>query len=371
MTDRPKVRIGIIGAGTWAQYAHIPAVQGHPGAELVAICQRNREKLTAVAARWDIPHAYSDYREMLQQELLDGVIICTPHHVHYEQAKLALETGLAVLLEKPMVGQAHQARELIALARQRKQPLLVGHPLPHTAVAQEARHVIREGRLGDVRHVTAVFASPAAILFRSEPLPPDFGDYVPEHKVEPYSPTTYNSPHTGGGQNQTAVSHTASLIFWITGRRPVEVSAFMANDGCLVDAYDSISFRMDNGGLGTLASWGTLSYRQKGLHEFRIMGQNGLLLLDVVEPALSVRWQSGQTEGLYRPASAPGPEGYYGSDPGVWPRFAPARNLIDVLLGKAQPTCPAEEVLPCVELVQAAAKSAEAGGRPVNISELE
>jgi predicted dehydrogenase len=368
MRQESKIRIGIIGAGTWSQYAHIPAIKDHPDAELVAICQRNPEKLKRVAEQWNIPHAYRDYREMLERQLLDGVIISTPHHVHYAQARLALERGLAVLLEKPMVAKASEARELITLAKQKGKPLLVGHPLPHTPIAQRARVLVQEGKLGTVKHLTAVFASPAAILFRHEPLPDDFGDYVPEHKIEPYSLTTYSSPDMGGGQNQTAVSHTASLLFWITGRRPTQVSAFMENDGCPVDAYDSITFRLDNGGLGTLASWGTLSYKQKGLHEFRIMGEQGLMILDATAATLSVRWQNGQVEDLARPAAkSEGEQGYFGGDPDIWPRFAPARNLVDVLLGRADPICTGEQTLPCVELVEAAAQSAKLDGQPIII----
>jgi predicted dehydrogenase len=368
MSKQAKIKIGIIGAGTWSQYAHIPAIKEHPDAELVAICQRNQEKLKTVARQWNIPNSYADYREMLGKQPLDGVIISTPHHVHYEQARFALERGIAVLLEKPMVAKASEARELIALAKQKKKTLLVGHPLPHTSIAQRARALVQEGKLGTIKHITAVFASPAAILFRNEPLPDDFGDYVPEHKIEPYSIATYNSPDAGGGQNQTAVSHTASLLFWITGRRPIQVSAFMANDGCPVDAYDSLSFRLDNGGLGTLASWGTLSYKQKGLHEFRIMGEHGLMILDATAATLSVRWQNGQIEDLARPViKTEAEQGYFGGDPDIWPRFAPARNFVDVLLGWTEPICTGEEVLPCVELVEAAAQSANIGGQPIRI----
>ena len=112
-----KVRIGVIGAGTWSQYAHLPAIKAHPEAELHAVCQRTEDKLRATAAKWGIPHAFTDYRKMLDSGTLEGVIVSTPHDFHYEPVKYALENGLHVLVEKPMVIETGQARELVALAR--------------------------------------------------------------------------------------------------------------------------------------------------------------------------------------------------------------------------------------------------------------
>jgi predicted dehydrogenase len=369
MSNPNKVRIGVIGAGTWSHYAHFPAIKEHPDAELIAVCQRNKVKLEAAAVKWNIPNTYTDYKVMIEKQPMDGLIIATPHHVHYEQAKLALENGIDVLVEKPMVVRASEARELIAVAKRNGKTIMVGHPLPYTTLAQKARDIIRSGKLGEVKHVTGLFASPAAILYRNDPLPADFGDYVEEHRVEPYNIVTYNSLDVGGGQNQTQVSHTANLIFWVTGRRPIQVSAFMENDGCLVDAYDSISFQLDNSGLGTIASWGTVSYKQKGLHEFRIMGENGLMLLDMNEAKMLIRWQDGKTEDYSRKSSEDltSDKVFYASDTDLWPRFAPAHNLVDVIMGKGNPVCTGEDELPIVELLEAAAESAEAGGTPIKI----
>jgi predicted dehydrogenase len=98
------------------------------------------------------------------------------------------------------------------------------------------------------------------------------------------------------------------------------------------------------------------------------MGEQGLMILDATAATLSVRWQNGQVEDLARPAAkSEGEQGYFGGDPDIWPRFAPARNLVDVLLGRADPICTGEQTLPCVELVEAAAQSAKLDGQPIII----
>jgi predicted dehydrogenase len=356
MGNQQKVKIGVVGAGTWSYYAHFPAVKEHPDAMLHAVCQRSEDKLRETAAHWEIPHAFTDYREMIDTVPLDGLIVSTPHNFHYEPSKYALQRGLHVLVEKPMVLKTEHARELVALARQAGKTLEVGHPLPHIAQVQRARELIASGALGEIKFVHGLNASPAAILYRDEPLPADMGAFVEEQRIYPYNPDTYNSLETaGGGQAQTQVSHTASLIFWLTDRHAVEVFAMMRKDGHTVDAYDSFSFRLDNGALGTLASWGTISYKQTPLHEFRIHGEHGLLILNLGVGTGLVHWADGRTEEF--PPILPEAR---------WLRFSPARNLVDVITGKASPVCPGEIGLRTVAFTQAAYISVGTG-QPVSV----
>ncbi|MDP6417220.1 MAG: Gfo/Idh/MocA family oxidoreductase, partial [Gammaproteobacteria bacterium] len=99
----PKARIAVIGAGWWATYAHMPALQAHPDAELVAIADVDAGKLAKAADYYDIASTYTDFREMLEVEDLDGVIVAVWHAGHYEVAGVCLEQGLHMVLEKPMV----------------------------------------------------------------------------------------------------------------------------------------------------------------------------------------------------------------------------------------------------------------------------
>src|SRR5215813_10686665 len=96
-----KARIAIIGTGWWATQAHIPAVKANPLAELVALAD-TRPEAVARAAVGTGATTYTDYREMLAKEQLDGAIISVHHAAHYEITRDCLAAGLHVLVEKPM-----------------------------------------------------------------------------------------------------------------------------------------------------------------------------------------------------------------------------------------------------------------------------
>src|SRR6185436_15017023 len=97
-----KARIGVIGAGWWATTAHIPALQAHPDAELVALADLRPDILVKAAAKYGVSQTYTEYQEMLLRESLDGVVVAVWHAAHYDVARTCLEHNLHVLLEKPM-----------------------------------------------------------------------------------------------------------------------------------------------------------------------------------------------------------------------------------------------------------------------------
>ena len=103
MPVQSPVRIGVLGAGWFASRRHCPDIAAHRDAELTALCRRNPEKLQQMADAFSVADTFTDYRELLDSGTLDGVLVCSPHDLHYEHAKAALDQGLHVLLEKPKV----------------------------------------------------------------------------------------------------------------------------------------------------------------------------------------------------------------------------------------------------------------------------
>ena len=77
-------KIGIIGTGWWSTSAHLPALAAHPDAAIVAICDQREDALARAAEAVGIRNTYTDYREMLAREGLDGVIVAVWHVAHYE-----------------------------------------------------------------------------------------------------------------------------------------------------------------------------------------------------------------------------------------------------------------------------------------------
>ena len=224
-----KVRVGVIGAGWWATYAHIPAVKTHSRAELVAVQSRERAKAEKIARDFGAKHAGNTVEEILALPDLDAVIISSTPNVHYAQAKAALESGRHVLIEKPMTFIAAEARELVDLAARKRLQLLISCPWHYTRHGIEARRLIQSGALGDIKMISVLMTNPIDKLLRGINTSPTHG--MANVYVEPRK-GSYNDPAiAGGGQIYCQVSHAAAYLTFLTGHRPAEVFARFSNDG--------------------------------------------------------------------------------------------------------------------------------------------
>ena len=132
MPDR--VRIAVVGAGWWASTAHLPALAGHPGVDLVAVCDPDPARAQTAAATF-ATRPFTDLDHLLASVAADGVVVATPHHTHHEIVTAVLTADRHVLVEKPMVIRADHAWELVELARARGRILSVGHTYQYTATA--------------------------------------------------------------------------------------------------------------------------------------------------------------------------------------------------------------------------------------------
>ena len=111
-------RIAVIGAGWWGSHVYIPALLEHPEAQLVAVNRPDREALDRLTATFGV-RGYTDFRDLLAEERPDGVVVSSPHVLHFEHALAALEQGAHVLVDKPMTTFAGDARRLVAEAERR------------------------------------------------------------------------------------------------------------------------------------------------------------------------------------------------------------------------------------------------------------
>lgn len=112
-----KIRIGIVGTSWWTSMMYLPALKSHADAEIAAICGRDTELAKNLAREHGIPQVYGDYREMLTDGGLDGVIVSTPDDQHKEMTLAAIDAGLHVLCEKPMALNGADAAEMHEAAR--------------------------------------------------------------------------------------------------------------------------------------------------------------------------------------------------------------------------------------------------------------
>jgi len=124
-----KIRLGFIGAGGIA-VGHYHRTLETKKAVVTAITEPSdlmRKRFYEHCPGSDKLPAYSDYREMLKKESLDGVIILSPHTVHFPQIMDSLQRGLHVLTEKPMVCRIRDAKTVIKKAEDSGRILMISY----------------------------------------------------------------------------------------------------------------------------------------------------------------------------------------------------------------------------------------------------
>lgn len=149
------VRVGIIGPSWWVDFWHLPAIQGHPSAEITGVCGQKERTPDEVRAKFG-PHAvyYTDIETMLDKAPLDGAIVCMPNDWHYPATMAALRHGLHVTCEKPVALNAEQAREMAETAHSRGLIGMTNFPYRDNPAVQQFRRLLKEGYLGTPLHVT-------------------------------------------------------------------------------------------------------------------------------------------------------------------------------------------------------------------------
>lgn len=355
-----KARIAVIGTGWWSNHAHIPALKENPNAELVALCDRQEDRLRRSAEAYGPVKTYTDLDEMLATEKLDGAIVCVNHAAHYECAKACLDAGLHIIVDKPLVLTARDAYDLEKRAHERGLELIVGYPWHYTDVTKRARDIVQSGQLGPVQYVSCLFTSMVIEFLRGndQAYQPAFGFTV----TGPGQ--VYSDPRlSGGGQGHLQVTHSAGTLFFVTGLQADKVTCFMENLDLRVDVADAIAVRFKpvdrHAAVGVLGSTANVAHGDSGHLELQVYCEYGRLTLNQSHGTL-VAYRHDGTEMHLGPLA---PQDRY-------PAHAPSANLVDVILGRARNGSPVEVGVRVVELLDAAYRSSAAGGQPISISEL-
>jgi predicted dehydrogenase len=148
------VRIGVIGAGSIAQY-HLDAYAANPQVELIAISDMNADRARAVVAKYGAKRAYTDPNDLLADPEIDAVSICTWNDSHAQWAIAAIAAGKHVLVEKPMSRTHVEAIELQKVVDASDRILQVGFVRRHSPNAQVLKTFVDNGDLGDVYYARA------------------------------------------------------------------------------------------------------------------------------------------------------------------------------------------------------------------------
>ncbi|HEX3803874.1 MAG TPA: Gfo/Idh/MocA family oxidoreductase [Solirubrobacteraceae bacterium] len=354
MTDA-KLRLGVIGAGSWALASHLPNLAKRKDeVEFVAVCRQGEELLRKVADDYGFELASEDYRDVIAAGP-DICVVSSPSGLHYEHAKAALEAGAHVLVEKPVTIDPAQAWELVEIASRNELHLLCSFGWNYLPMLRSARDLFARVGIGEIEQLNISMSSVTRELLANLGSYPDANpEFIPEQK-------TWTDPAlSGGGYGQAQLSHALGLALWITGLRGAEVFAFMSTAlGAAVELYDACAVRYTNGAIGTIAGGAAHAGYDDNKHqlEVRAIGSDGHFACDLQREMV---W-------LYRPDAqdikldvAPG-DALYDDD-------GPPNALVDLALGRPVENCsPGELGARTVELLDAAYRSAR-GGSPAAIA---
>ncbi len=155
MTDG-KIKWGIMGPGGISR-KFAADLQHSDRAEIVAVASKSRERAEAFARDFRVSRCYDSYEELAQDREVEVVYIGTLHPMHREGALLCLRAGKAVLCEKPFAMNAQEAAEIVEAARANKTFAMEAMWTRYLPPVVQARKWIEEGRIGEVKSLTANF----------------------------------------------------------------------------------------------------------------------------------------------------------------------------------------------------------------------
>lgn len=160
MPEDNIINIGIIGCGGLPQGVLLPCVAAIPELNLIATCDLDEARAEMVARRYGAGIWTTDWRELLEMDELDGVMVVAPPAVHEEVGIAVLERGLHLFIEKPPSMTAEGARRVFEASRGRNLKTLVGTVQRHTPVCRMAKEITQRDDFGRTLLYQARYCAP-------------------------------------------------------------------------------------------------------------------------------------------------------------------------------------------------------------------
>jgi predicted dehydrogenase len=144
MQNEKKFRLGIIGAGIFAEANHYPSLSLHffDDVERVAICDLDKGRADRLASKYGWNNTYTDYNEMIDSEMLDGVIVCVGGKYAPQVSMDVLRKGLPIFIEKPSSTYLDETKKVAKVAKETGIIAQVGHQKRHGLAYQRAMDIV-------------------------------------------------------------------------------------------------------------------------------------------------------------------------------------------------------------------------------------
>ncbi len=251
-----KLKMGMVGGGIDAFIGAVHRVAANMDGLIELVCgafsvNPELSRQSGEALFVDPDRVYGSFHEMIEKEKqlpadqrMDFVTIVTPNFVHFEPAKLALENGFNVVIEKPMTFTLAEAKELKALVEKTGLTLALTHTYSGYPMVKQARAMVKEGVLGKIRKIIVEY--PQGWLSR-----------LSEREGNAQAAWRTDPKRSGkSGAMGDIGTHAAHLAEYVTGLQITELCADLSTlvEGRLLDDDGSVLLRFDNGARGVLTA---------------------------------------------------------------------------------------------------------------------
>lgn len=292
---QPKLKLAMIGGGPGAFIGavHRKAAQLDGVFELVSgafSSDPEKSRQTGQDLGLDPARVYGSYGDLLREETeLDAVAIVTPNHLHFTPAKIALERGFHVILDKPMTFSLEEAKELKTLVDQSGLVFALTHTYAGYPMIKEARVRVQAGELGQIRKVYVEYPQGWLSQFLEEA-----GQKQASWRTDP-------TRSGAGGAVGDIGTHAAHLAEYISGQKIAYINGMLNTvvQGRQLDDDAAALLRFDGGATGVLVATQIAVgeennlkirvYGQKGGLEWSHADPNTLWLKPADQPALCLR----------------------------------------------------------------------------------
>jgi predicted dehydrogenase len=145
------INVGMIGYGYWGNNL-LRNFMNTPNCKLKTVCDLRPERLKIAQKTFPSIHITTSVEELIKDVEIDAIIVATPVFLHYKFAKMALEAGKHVLVEKPLTASITEASDLVEIANRKNLVLAVDHTFLFTGSVQKIKSLVDSGDFGTLQY---------------------------------------------------------------------------------------------------------------------------------------------------------------------------------------------------------------------------
>jgi UDP-N-acetyl-2-amino-2-deoxyglucuronate dehydrogenase len=330
-----RIRFCLAGCGRIAE-RHFEAISMLNSAEIVACCDIDPNRLTAAANRHNIKHTYLDFKEMIQKQTPDALLICTPSGLHPEMGVHAANKKIHIVTEKPMGLSLKQVDDLINACHKNHVHLFVVKQKRLCPPIQKLKNAIDKGRFG------RIFSVNLTVRWNNSQSFYDMSNWRGTWRMD-------------GGAFLNQASNYFDLLRWLIGPiKSVMALTATVNHQIEVEDIGAGILEFQNGCIGSVEV--TMNTYPKNLEgSITVMGEFGTVKIGGISVNKVEHWEfmdhDAEDELIYNPVDDIAMHGHLGF----------LSNVVDVLLGKAKPIISGSEARKTLEVILAMYKSAQTG----------